>query len=165
MTTRDVQVMVCSTTNESSYAFCCPACGVAVSKAAEPDVVDVLVASGVRLSVWDMPAELDEPRSGPPISHDDLLDFHFQLQSENCLEELLQAAPGPAQRGWMVWLLPVVILAMGLAAMAVMGSRAADEVAALRREVGYVRDLRPGLVHVVEAGRSLAAALSRLKQP
>ncbi len=97
MTTRDVQVMVCSTTNEGSYAFLCPSCTLAVSKPAELDVVDLLVASGVRLSVWDMPAELAEGHSGPAICHDDLLEFHFQLQRGDCLSDLLSAA-GPDHR-------------------------------------------------------------------
>ncbi len=97
MTTEDVQVMVCSSTNEGSYAFRCPGCGLAVSKAAELDVVDLLVASGVRLSVWDMPAELSETHTGPPIDHDDLLEFHFQLQRSDCLSDLLSTA-GPEHR-------------------------------------------------------------------
>ena len=94
MTTGDVQVMVCSGTNEGSYAFLCPACSLAVSKPAELDVVDLLVASGVCLSVWDMPAELAEAHAGAPISHDDLLEFHFQLQRSDCLSDLMSAA-GP----------------------------------------------------------------------
>lgn len=97
MTTSDVQVMVCSSTNEGSYAFLCPACSLAVSKPAEPDVVDLLVASGVRLAVWDMPAELSESHRGAPISHDDLLEFHFQLQRSDCLQDLLSIA-GPDHR-------------------------------------------------------------------
>ncbi len=94
MTTDDVQVMVCTTTNEGSYAFLCPGCSLAVSKPAELDVVDLLVASGVRLSVWDMPAELSESHGGAAISHDDLLEFHFQLQRSDCLQDLLSSA-GP----------------------------------------------------------------------
>lgn len=53
----------------------------AVVKPAEPRIVDLLVASGVELSTWTMPAELREDRpSGPPITHDDLLDFHQLLE-------------------------------------------------------------------------------------
>jgi hypothetical protein len=92
MTTREVQVMVCRTTSEGSYAFNCPSCNLAVSKPADPEVVDLLVASGVRLSVWDLPAELSESHCGPPISHDDLLEFHFQLQRKDWFQELLQSA-------------------------------------------------------------------------
>jgi hypothetical protein len=88
LTTRDVQVLLCATTNEGSYTFQCPACRLAVSKPAEARIVDVLVASGVRLSVWQMPAELDEPRDGAPISYDDLLAFHFELQGDDWFERL-----------------------------------------------------------------------------
>ena len=89
LTTRDVRVLLCSTTYESSYAFQCPACRVAVAKPAEARVVDVLLASGISLTVWHMPAELDEHRSGPAITYDDLLEFHFQLKSGADLETLL----------------------------------------------------------------------------
>lgn len=89
LTTRDVRVLLCSTTYDSSYAFQCPSCRVAVSKPAEARVVDVLLASGISLSVWHLPAELDEPKAGAPISYDDLLEFHFQLGSGADLDTLL----------------------------------------------------------------------------
>ena len=52
----------------------------AVVKPAEPRIVDLLVASGVELSTWRLPAELYEPQFGPRINHDDLLDFHHLLE-------------------------------------------------------------------------------------
>lgn len=94
LTSPDVRVLLCSTTYESSYAFQCPSCRLAVAKPAEPRVVDVLLGSGISLSVWHMPAELDESHDGPPISYDDLLEFHFQLRNEAPLETLL-ADGGP----------------------------------------------------------------------
>lgn len=96
LTPGDVRVLLCSTTYESSYAFQCPSCRLAVTKPAEARVVDVLLASGIPLSVWHMPAELDEPRSGPPISYDDLLEFHFALRREAPLESLLAAGQAGA---------------------------------------------------------------------
>lgn len=98
LTQRDVRVLLCSTTNESSYAFQCPSCRVAVCKPAEARVVDVLLASGIALSVWHMPAELDELKSGPAISYDDLLEFHFQLQGDRGVDALL-AAEGRSMEG------------------------------------------------------------------
>ena len=89
LTTRDVRVLLCSTTYQSSYAFQCPSCRVAVAKPAEPRVVDVLLASGITLSVWHLPAEMDEQHEGPPISYDDLLEFHFRLRSGSDLDTLL----------------------------------------------------------------------------
>ena len=54
----------------------------AVVKPAEPRIVDLLVASGVELSTWTLPGELYEERSGPPLTHDDLLDFHLMLDGD-----------------------------------------------------------------------------------
>src|SRR5947199_4226884 len=92
LTTRDVGVQVCSTNNQGSYSFRCPHCRLAVSKPAEARIVDLLVSSGVRLTVWHMPAELEEPRAGAPISYDDLLEFHFQLQQEGWFERLVTSS-------------------------------------------------------------------------
>lgn len=87
----EVQVLVCSSTSAGSYVFRCPACQFAVSKPAEPNVVDVLVASGVQLSVWQLPAELDETHVGPPIGYDDLLEFHFELERDDWRDRLMRA--------------------------------------------------------------------------
>ena len=89
LTSTDVTVLVCSTNNEGAYAFQCPACRVAITKPAEPRVVDLLVSTGVKLSVWELPAELSEPKSGAPINYDDLLEFHFLLQREDWFEQLV----------------------------------------------------------------------------
>jgi hypothetical protein len=61
----------------------------AVVKPAEPRIVDLLAASGVEVSTWQLPAELYEPRFGPRIDHDDLLDFHEQMQSDAWFDELV----------------------------------------------------------------------------
>jgi hypothetical protein len=92
LTTRDVQVRICSTNNVGAYLFSCPDCQMAVTKPADPRIVDLLVSSGVRLSVWQLPAELSEPREGPPISYDDLLEFHFELQQDGWFDRLASRA-------------------------------------------------------------------------
>jgi len=92
LTSRDVTVRVNSATNEGSYAFQCPDCQLAVSKPAEPRIVDLLVSSGVELFVWSLPAELLEKHAGPPISYDDLLKFHYDLQSESWFEHVTGTA-------------------------------------------------------------------------
>jgi hypothetical protein len=97
MTIGDLRVRLCSTTDEGSYAFRCPSCRLLVSKPIETSVVDVLVLAGVELVVWQMPAELDEHHSGPPVSYDDLLEFHFQLQQVDCYERLAGAPGRPAR--------------------------------------------------------------------
>ncbi|HEX7165985.1 MAG TPA: hypothetical protein VF230_03295 [Acidimicrobiales bacterium] len=91
LTSRDVTVQVCATNNQGSYAFRCPACNVAVSKLAEQRIVDLLVSSGVRLSVWSLPAELDEHKNGDPIDYDDLLEFHQLLQEDGWFERLTES--------------------------------------------------------------------------
>ena len=94
LTTREVQVQVCSATDEGTYSFLCPSCRLIVNKPAEQRVVELLVSAGVKVVSWDLPAELSECRSGPPISYDDLLAFHFELDSEGWLEHVI-AGGGP----------------------------------------------------------------------
>jgi hypothetical protein len=60
----------------------------AVVKSAEPRIVDLLVASGVEMATWRLPAELYESHTGPRISHDDLLDFHHLLEQDDWFGEL-----------------------------------------------------------------------------
>jgi len=91
LTTADMTVRVCAEDNRGAYAFRCPACAMAVTKSAEPRIVDLLVSSGVALEVWQLPAELHEPRpAGEPFSHDDLLSFHELLADDRWLAELCQ---------------------------------------------------------------------------
>ncbi len=92
LTTGDVQVRVCLADNQGTYSFRCPHCLMTIVKAAEPRTVDLLVASGVTYTTWDLPQELAErPTHGEPISHDDLIDFHELLQDDSRLLELLAA--------------------------------------------------------------------------
>ncbi len=85
ITSDEVVVRVCVDNGNGSYTFRCPGCGMAVAKAAEPRIVELLIASGVRLHRWRLPAELDEQRLGDPIDHDDLLDFHRLLGDDGRL--------------------------------------------------------------------------------
>jgi hypothetical protein len=59
-----------------------------VVKPAEPRTIDLLVASGVAMTTWDLPAELRERPGGPKINHDDLLDFHQLLDDDSWFEQL-----------------------------------------------------------------------------
>lgn len=83
-----VQVQFCVTTTESTYSFTCPSCGVLVNKEANHAIVASLTKAGSRLVTWSMPAELDEPKLGPKITHDDLLEFHWGLESDAWRQEL-----------------------------------------------------------------------------
>lgn len=99
LTSRDVTVRVNSATNDGSYAFKCPECELAVCKAAESRIVDLLVSSGVELYVWTMPGELLEKRSGPAINYDDLLQFHYDLQADDWLHKLIGKGTGDLVSG------------------------------------------------------------------
>jgi hypothetical protein len=89
LTSRDVTVRVCSADNQGSYTFRCPTCRMAVTKDADAKIVDLLVSSGVRLAVWDLPAEMYEGHEGPPISYDDLLEFHYAIQKDGWFETMV----------------------------------------------------------------------------
>ena len=81
VTSSELQVLICLDTGDSTYSFLCPSCRLIVNKPAEQRVVELLVSAGVRVVNWDLPAELSEPKSGPAITYDDLLAFHFELES------------------------------------------------------------------------------------
>ena len=92
----DLVVRVCSDDESGSYTFRCPNCTVAVAKGASKRIVDLLVSSGVRMEVWRLPAELTEPRVGPTLQPDDLLDFHLMLEGDDWfteLENLMRQSP------------------------------------------------------------------------
>ncbi len=98
LTVHDVEVRICDTTDAGEYTFDCPRCACAVRRAADPHIIDLLVASGVRLVNWSLPLELFEVHSGPPISHDDLLEFHLQLDDDEAMAwavESLRERPDP----------------------------------------------------------------------
>ncbi len=85
LTTSQVNVRICDDDKSGTYSFSCPDCGTTVVKPAETRTIDLLVASGVRFSTWRLPAELYEAKTGEPITHDDLLDFHELLRDDSAL--------------------------------------------------------------------------------
>lgn len=89
LTIGDVEVRVCTYDRSGVYRFECPSCSQAVTKQAEPRIIDLLVASGVRMSTWDLPPELLEPKQGEPFDHDDLIEFNRLLASDNWFDDLL----------------------------------------------------------------------------
>ena len=93
VTSRDVTVRVCRNDSSGAYSFSCPTCAGVVVKSAEPRIVELLVASGVRLVTWSLPDELNEPKIGRPIDHDDLLDFHALLETDGWMEDLHRMTP------------------------------------------------------------------------
>ena len=43
------------------------------------------MSGGVRAQVWELPAEALEPKVGPTLSYDDLLDFALQLAADDMI--------------------------------------------------------------------------------
>jgi hypothetical protein len=91
LTAGELTVRVCSDDDHGSYRFRCPGCDAPVAKPASAHIVELLVSSGVRLEMWRRPAELLEHHSGPPLTPDDLLDFHVALERPDWLDELVRA--------------------------------------------------------------------------
>ena len=94
LTPADVALMVCSHAPLSYYCFDCVTCGSEVRKPADDHVVSLLVSGGVPATVWDLPAEALEPKSGPCLSYDDLLDFALQLGESDLLASFAGAPVG-----------------------------------------------------------------------
>ena len=94
LTVHDMTVRVCAEDNKGSYAFRCPRCRMAVTKAAEPRIIDLLVTAGVQLDVWRVPAELRERHDGAPVTHDDLIAFHELLESDSWFTTLTGLVDG-----------------------------------------------------------------------
>lgn len=59
------------------YNFRCPKCGRQVAKRCVPIVAGLIIGlSDVTIAPWFLPAELFEEHDGPPITVDDVIDFH-----------------------------------------------------------------------------------------
>lgn len=89
LTTDDVTVRICVSTDEGEYQFECPSCEALVVRHAEQRTIDLLVAAGVALMTWTLPAELFEQHDGQIITHDDLIDFHTMLENDEALANAL----------------------------------------------------------------------------
>jgi hypothetical protein len=81
LTPTDVELRVCRVEEHSHDAFACPERYRVVSKPADQRVERLLTSGGVPAQPWDPPGEAPEPRSGPALTRDDLLDLHLELQS------------------------------------------------------------------------------------
>jgi hypothetical protein len=84
----DVRLQICTSTGVAAYSFRCPLCQVMVNRTTTDRVVEALTQVGVPLVRWGLPAELAEPKLGPPINHDDLLSFHQAMLDGAWHEEL-----------------------------------------------------------------------------
>lgn len=91
LTTTQVRVRICQDDERATYSFVCPRCRLTVVKATDDRAVQLLLDAGVDVTRWTLPLELVERPVGPPIDHDDLLDFHRLLNQEHSwFDELLR---------------------------------------------------------------------------
>ncbi len=88
LTVDDIVLRIGARTSVNTYGFTCPDCGDYVQKSADDRVVRLLLSGGVIPVPVHVPAEVLEPREGPPITYDDLMDFHELLQTDAWYEQL-----------------------------------------------------------------------------
>lgn len=83
----------CDPTGEQGYySFFCPRCTEQSRCDLNAAIITALKSVGVRTHVVHVPEEALEPKNGPPISPDDILDFHIAI---NGLEVIAPAAKTP----------------------------------------------------------------------
>jgi len=101
-----IMLSVRSSGREGSYRFTCPSCADDVEKRADRKIVALLVSAGVDIDgngdgeqgpphpeLFD---ELGGSRAdlGPPISADDLIEFHYLLEDDGYIREFLASSGG-----------------------------------------------------------------------
>ena len=85
----DILLRIGASTTVNCYGFNCPDCGDYVEKPADDRVVRLLLSGGVVPVPVHVPAEVLEPKEGPPLTYDDLLDFHELLEGEDWLRQFV----------------------------------------------------------------------------
>ena len=84
----DLTVRVCDDDSHGAYRFRCPTCDTIVLHDASTPVCALLTSVGVRSETWRRPQEICEFHDGGAFTCDDLLDFHFLLQTDDWLQRL-----------------------------------------------------------------------------
>lgn len=88
LTADDIELRLSNAEDASRYGFECPVCVDFIWKPADERIVELLISGGVRANVIEERFRSDLP----PLTYDDLLDFHFALQNDSVLEEFLNLA-------------------------------------------------------------------------
>ena len=86
-----------SATGESHFGFVCATCATASTLPADDHIVDLLRQAGVR-PVQPQPHP-EHPSPGPPLTLDNLLDFHLLLETPGWLAELAAVVDFEGGRG------------------------------------------------------------------
>jgi hypothetical protein len=88
LTAADIALRLCAQRESlSRYEFICPCCFDEVHKPAPDHIAELLIRGGVTPEQLEIPAEALEEHVGPPISYDDLLDFHMEIEHATNLAE------------------------------------------------------------------------------
>jgi endogenous inhibitor of DNA gyrase (YacG/DUF329 family) len=85
----DILLRIGASRTSNTYGFACPECGDFVEKKADDRVIRLLLSGGVMPVPLHIPAEALEVHAGPPLTIDDLLDFHRQLDDDTSLARLI----------------------------------------------------------------------------
>ena len=75
----------------SSYSFSCPTCSDTVTKPADERIASLLRSGGVVVierTREARPRHPEAPPSGPRFTHDDLLDLHLLLETDDWFDQL-----------------------------------------------------------------------------
>ena len=84
----DILLRIGAVPTSNTYGFSCPDCGDFVEKNADDRIIRLLLSGGVMPVPLHIPAEALETHSGPPLTFDDLLDFHQSLADDSWLAGL-----------------------------------------------------------------------------
>ena len=88
LTADDILLRIGASRTVNTYGFTCPACAEFVQKPADDRVVRLLLSGGVMPVPVHVPAEALEVHQGPPLTYDDLLDFHEVMLTDGWYEQL-----------------------------------------------------------------------------
>lgn len=91
LTAEDLRLRMCIETNQGEFRFTCPQCTKVTAKEITGPTFDLLTSAGVSCYEWHLPKELFETKSGPKISHDDVIEFHDALTDQDRFTEALDS--------------------------------------------------------------------------
>jgi hypothetical protein len=85
----EVTLRNCVDDGRWDYRFLCPRCGRLSAGESTSWLAVEAFAAGSALEVWHLPAELREPRDGPPLSLVDLVELHLALAEPDWYDEFV----------------------------------------------------------------------------
>lgn len=78
-----VTVRICDSADDGTYVFTCPDCLASLEKESSRQTLDLLVASGAQVVMWSQPVERIVDSGLGPLTHDELLDFHYMVADDS----------------------------------------------------------------------------------